>query len=223
VATGKVEDYDAEMKGKTILLDVVSPDARLEDLIRLAVKTDEPIMTGAARMKATISIPEGDSDLIDRLIIHGKFRIADGQFTTSEIQQKVDSLSRKGRGQPNAMEISRVASEMVGNFQLRRGVMNFSNLNFGVAGAAVDLAGTYGVDGGALDFHGQLVLQAKLSQTTTGAKSFFLKAVDPFFKGKNAGTVVPIKITGTKDQPAFGRDRGAPANKDHAAPLQARE
>jgi hypothetical protein len=41
-------------------------------------------------------------------------------------------------------------------------------------------------------------------------KSFFLKAIDPFFKGKDAGTVVAIKITGTKDNPSFGLDRGGP-------------
>jgi hypothetical protein len=50
-------------------------------------------------------------------------------------------------------------------------------------------------------------LDAKLSQTTTGVKSFLLKAVDPFFKGKNGGTDIPFKITGTKDHPVFGLDR----------------
>ena len=50
-------------------------------------------------------------------------------------------------------------------------------------------------------------MQAKLSQTVTGAKSFFLKAVDPFFKGKNGeGTSLPIKIAGTKDHPSFALD-----------------
>jgi hypothetical protein len=43
-----------------------------------------------------------------------------------------------------------------------------------------------------------------------------LKALDPFFKGKNAGTVLAIKITGTKDKPEFGLDHGAPSNKDEA-------
>jgi hypothetical protein len=57
-----------------------------------------------------------------------------------------------------------------------------------------------------MDFHGKLQMQAKLSQTMTGAKSFFMKAVDPFFKGKNGGSEVPIKITGPKDHPSFGLD-----------------
>jgi hypothetical protein len=220
VASGKIADTDPETRGKTILLDAVSQDARVEDLIRLAVKTDEPIMTGVARLKAKISIPKGGSDLIERLKIQGQFRIADGQFTAPHIQHKVDSLSRRGQGQPKTMEINNVASEMAGNFQVSGGIMNFSNLNFGVTGASVNLRGTYNLDSGALDFHGNLVMQAKLSQATTGAKSFFLKALDPFFKGRNAGTVLAIKIAGTKANPAFGRDRGRASHKDEPPPLK---
>jgi hypothetical protein len=216
VANGKIEDDDPKLKGKTIVLDAVSQDARVEDLIRLAVKTDEPIMTGIVKLKAKISIPEGESDLIERLKIQGQFGIAEGQFTNDGIQEKVDTLSRKGQGQPKATEINSVASEMAGNFQLRDGVVTFSNLNFGVIGATVNLRGTYNLDSSELDFHGNLVMQAKLSQTTTGAKSFFLKALDPFFKGKNAGTVLAIKITGTKDKPTFGLDHGGASNKDEA-------
>jgi hypothetical protein len=215
-SSGKVADANPEVKGKTILLDAFSQDARVEDLIRLAVKTDEPIMTGLARLKAKIDIPEGDSDLIERLRIQGRFRIADGQFTTQKIQEKVDTLSRKGQGQPKAMEINSVASGISGNFQVRDGLVTFSNLNFDVVGASVNLIGTYTLDGGALDFHGNLVMQAKLSHTTTGAKSFFIKALDPFFKGKNAGTVLAIKITGTKDNPAFGLDHGGDSKRGEA-------
>jgi hypothetical protein len=216
VASGKIEDDDPKVKGKTILLDAFSQDARVEDLIRLAVKTDEPIMTGIASLKAKISIPEGESDLIERLRIRGQFRITDGQFTTGRIQEKVDTLSRKGQGEPKAMEINSVASEMAGNFLVGNSSVAFSNLNFGVIGASVNLRGIYNLDSGGLDFHGNLVMQAKLSQTTTGAKSFFLKALDPFFKGKSAGTVLAIKITGTKDKPAFGLDRGGASHKDEA-------
>ena len=56
-----------------------------------------------------------------------------------------------------------------------------------------------------LDFHGKLRMQAKLSQTMTGAKSFILKAFDPFFR-KNGQTEMPIKITGPRDHPSFGLD-----------------
>jgi hypothetical protein len=42
-----------------------------------------------------------------------------------------------------------------------------------------------------------------LSQVTTGLKSFLLKPFDPFFR-KNGMTVLPIKVTGTREQPSFG-------------------
>jgi hypothetical protein len=35
-----------------------------------------------------------------------------------------------------------------------------------------------------------------------------LKIVDPLFKRKGGGSSVPIKITGTRDKPAFGLDMG---------------
>lgn len=70
----------------------------------------------------------------------------------------------------------------------------------------VQLAGTHGLRDETLDFHGTLWLQAKLSRVTTGVKSF-PKPFDPFFR-KNGVTVLPIKVTGTRDQPSFGLDFG---------------
>jgi hypothetical protein len=216
--TGKVVDINPEVKGRTILLDAISRDARVEDLVRLTVKTDEPVLTGSARLRTKIDIPEGDSDLIDRLKLKGQFGIEGVQFTNTEIQEKIDTLSRKGQGQPKDMDINSVVSEVKGNFQVSDGIVTLSNLNFGVVGALLNLSGIYNLDNGGLDFHGELILQAKLSQTTTGAKSFFLKALDPFFKGKNAGTVLQIKITGTKDNPAFGLDHGGDSKKNESPP-----
>jgi hypothetical protein len=216
--SGKVVDINPEVKGRTIVLDALSRDARVEDLVRLAVKTDEPVLTGSARLRARIDIPEGNSDLIDRLKLKGQFGIDEAQFANTEIQEKIDTLSRKGQGQPKDMDINSVVSEMRGSFQVSDGVVTFSNLNFGVVGALLNLSGTYNLDNGGLDFRGKLMLQAKLSQTTTGAKSFFLKALDPFFKGKKAGTVLQIKITGTKDNPAFGLDHGGDSKKNESPP-----
>jgi hypothetical protein len=35
-----------------------------------------------------------------------------------------------------------------------------------------------------------------------------LKAVDPVFRKKGAGALVPLKIGGTRDKPQFGLDVG---------------
>jgi hypothetical protein len=39
---------------------------------------------------------------------------------------------------------------------------------------------------------------------TTGWKATLLKFVDPLLKGKDAGTVLPIKISGPRQHPSFG-------------------
>ena len=218
--SGEIVDMDRDIKGRTIELDAASQDARAEDLIRLAVKGAEPIMTGSVKLHAHIDIPEGEADLIDRMKLKGQFGIGEGQFTSAQVQSKIDTLSRKGQGQPKDMDINSVTSEMKGSFQMSNAAMNFSNLAFDVPGASINLSGTYNLDSGALDFHGKLALQAKLSQTTTGVKSFFLKALDPFFKGKDAGTVLAIKITGTKDNPSFGLDHTGASDKDESQPTK---
>jgi len=73
-----------------------------------------------------------------------------------------------------------------------------------VPGAQLNLQGIYDIGESKLDFNGHLRLQAKLSQTVTGKKSFFLKAVDPFFSKEGAGTLLPITITGTRNEPTLG-------------------
>jgi hypothetical protein len=72
-----------------------------------------------------------------------------------------------------------------------------------VPGAEAKLHGSYNVNNETLDFTGTAMLQAKVSEMTTGFKSLLLKAVDPFFKSKSAGTVLPIAITGTRSDPKF--------------------
>ena len=163
-------------------------------------------MKGDAKVTAKLDIGEGQRDILQRMTVDGQFGVADAHFTSPSVQQKIDSFSRKGQGRPEDTDIEDVISGLTGKFRMAGGSIDFSNLSFKVTGADVELSGTYGLAQGQIDFHGKLFLDAKLSQTTTGAKSFLLKAVDPFFKGKNGGSEVPIKITGTKDHPTYGLD-----------------
>ncbi len=77
-----------------------------------------------------------------------------------------------------------------------------------VTGAGVQLDGFYNMKSGDMDFRGHLLLDDKLSQTTTGATSVFLRLVDPFFKRKGGGSSIPIKVTGNYAHPSFGIDLG---------------
>jgi hypothetical protein len=207
VTHGEVVDMNKQVKGRTVILDAVSTDARVEDLLLLAVKSDKPIMTGSARLTAKILIPEKENeDVIERMQLDGAFGLGDVHFTSSGVQGKVDSLSRRGQGKPKDLDITEEMSDLRGRFRLANAKVTFSDLTFAVEGASVALAGTYDIDSGQMDFKGKLELQAKLSQTTTGWKSAMLKPFDHFFKGRNGGTEIPIKITGTRDQPSFGPD-----------------
>ena len=67
----------------------------------------------------------------------------------------------------------------------------------------------------ALDSRRTATLGAKASEIKTGFKSFLLKALDPLFKkkGSQAGAVIPLKISGSTDKPAFGPDMLGGKNK----------
>ncbi len=213
VAHGEVVDVLPLVKGRTIALEAVSNDSRVEDLLALAVNTDKPVMTGSARLKTKILIPETDEDLLDRLQLDGQFGLGKVHFTSSTVQAKVDSLSRKGQGKPKDLDISDSMSDLNGTFEMANAGIYFSNLTFAVEGATVALGGTYDMDSGQLDFRGKLRLQAKLSQTMTGWKSVLLRPFNHFFEGKSGGTEIPIKITGTREYPSFGTDFHDTANE----------
>lgn len=192
-----------EGKGREIVLDVTTDHARLEDLMRLAVKSKGAMMTGAVRLTTKFDLPPGKDEIADRLKLDGQFGIGGAQFANATVREKIEGLSRRGQGKPEDDDAGSAVSELKGNFLLKNAQITFRKLSFGVTGAKVELAGTYGLRDEKLDFHGTLRLEAKLSQTVTGVKSFLLKPFDPFFR-KNGATVLPIKVTGTRDQPSFG-------------------
>lgn len=193
-----------DVKGKVISLDVVLDKGRMEDLLRLAVKSDPPPLTGAVAFHTKFLLPPGEQDVIERLQLDGRFVTHTAAFTSPKPTEKLKALSRRGQGKPDEPEAGSGIFDLSGKFRLHNATIQFSDLTFRVEGAAVSLHGTYGLRTEALDFRGTLTLDAKLSQTTTGVKSFFLKVVDPFFAKKGAGAVVPIKVTGTRDKPSFG-------------------
>jgi hypothetical protein len=86
---------------------------------------------------------------------------------------------------------------------VENGIATFTHLQFSVEGATILLDGSYDLNGGQLNFRGQLRLKAELSQAVGGAKWVFLKPFDPFFKKQGAGVAIPITITGTRENPVF--------------------
>jgi hypothetical protein len=128
----------------------------LEDLLRLAAEPDQPLMTGAVRLTTKFDLPPGDGEIVDRLRLDGKFGIGAAQFAIAEVRQKLEGLSRRGQGKPEDEDAGSEVSELKGSFLLRDGQITFRDLTFGVTGATVELAGTYGLRDEKLDFRGTL-------------------------------------------------------------------
>lgn len=95
---------------------------------------------------------------------------------------------------------------MRSHFTLANGKMTLPDLTYNVPGAEIRLHGTYTLDDGALDFIGVAHTQATLSQLVGGWKGLLLKPADRFFKHDGKGAVIPIHISGTRQNPDFGID-----------------
>jgi hypothetical protein len=163
-------------------------------------------MSGLVKTTATLVIPPGPGEVMERIDLAGQFDVDEARFTSNTIQDRIDELSRRGQGKPKDESIDDVASGLRGRFQLKDRRLSVRGMQFRVQGAQVHLDGSYNVESEALDFQGTLRLQARASQTQTGWKSIVLKVFDPFLDGDGAGTVIPISVTGSKDTPQFRAD-----------------
>ena len=204
LAHGAVERTQ-DVKGRKVTLDVAIENGRIEDVLKLAVNANKALMTGRMRLNAKFLLPAGDQDVIDKLELDGTFGLDEARFTNINVQQRIDMLSRRGRGEVHN-EGPSVISKLSGRFVLRKGVLSFADLTFAVPGAVVQLAGTFDLKADALDFAGNLLLDASLAETTTGVKSLVARLAQPLFRRPGGGSKLPIRISGPRAKPAFGLD-----------------
>lgn len=206
-ATGAVLDAPKGRHGRTVTLDVAMDKSRIEDIMTMVVGTATPPMVGGLTLTTKFVLPPGENDVVARLRLHGRFAIGRARFTNYDVQGTIEELSKRGRGKTKEPNKERVVSDFQGRFTLADGRLVLPDLTFAVPGAKVELAGTYALTAETLDFKGQLLLDASISQTTTGLKSLLLRAVNPIFRQKDGtGSALPIKISGTRNAPAFGLD-----------------
>ena len=187
-------------------LDIVMGQARVEDVLRMAIKTESP-MQGALQLTTKFLLPPGEADVADRLRLDGRFTMARVRFASYDVQGKINELSHRSRGLGPDQRSDRVVSNFQGRFRLADGRLTLPSLTFSVPGANVQLAGRYALKPETLDFTGALLMDAKVSETQTGIKSLLLKVVDPLFR-RNGRTTIPIHVRGTRNEPDFGLDVG---------------
>jgi hypothetical protein len=216
-ATGLIKNLPGPA-GHAIDLDVDVANGRIEDLLRLASDAKTPLVTGNVSMRSKLSLPPGKTPVRQRLKLSGSFAVAGATFSGTQIQDKLHELSRRSQGKSQDEPMSRVVTDVHGDFNFARSRLAIKGLAFHVPGAAVDLGGGYTVNDGALDFSGTLTMQATVSQAIGGMKAWLLKPFDPLFRKNGAGAVVPITVTGTKDAPKFGLDMGRVFSRGKQSP-----
>jgi hypothetical protein len=195
------------VKGRTIKLDVHMDNGKVDDVLRLAVHSPNPVMSGTLALDTALLIPPGPAKVPDRLQLTGRFAIQNARFTDPAVHTKLVTLSRRSQGKDADDPSDHVLSNMRGEFTLKDGVVRFKTLTFDVPGAVVNLAGAYGLRSQQLNFEGTLSMQATISEAAGGGVTgALLKAVDPIFKKSGHGAVVPFRIHGTREKPEFSLD-----------------
>jgi hypothetical protein len=210
VASGAVV-RDRDVKGRHVALDIQIREARIEDVLRLAVKAAKAPMTGRMDLTTTFLLPAGEQDVIDRLRLNGQFRLAQARFSSIDVQRRIEALSLRARGKEDAESTgdgSSVVSNLRGRFVMRGAKLDFKELTFQVPGAVVLLAGLYDMRGESLDFTGELLVEASLADMTSGFKALLARLAQPFFRRPGGGSRLPIRITGPRSKPEFGLDMG---------------
>jgi hypothetical protein len=191
--------------GKTVTLAGTQQKGTIQDWLWLLAKAEHPAMTGAMNFRAQAQVPPGEQDFIQRVVLQGDFVIGSADFTKPTTQQAVDNLSQVALGgKPTEAPPAEVAENMKGHVEMKNAIATFTDLYFGVPGALAHMHGTYGILTEKIDLHGDLRVDNKLSKGSTGIKAALLKVAEPFFKKKNQGEIVPIKMDGTFEHPSYG-------------------
>jgi hypothetical protein len=192
--------------GKTALIELSTTNGRIEDILGLFVKKTRAPMSGEVTLRSKVELPPGHDPFLKRVLLKGRFGIDKGEFSQPSTQEGVNKLSAGARGEKESSDPETALTDLTGQVTLNGGIAKFSDLSFGVPGASARLNGTYNVISHKIDLRGQMQVNTKISNTTTGAKAFLLKMMDPFFKKRKRGEILPVRISGSYESPSFGLD-----------------
>jgi hypothetical protein len=180
---------------------------RMEDFLFLAAKARPAPMSGTLALNSELDIPTGDQSVTKKMTLKGAFGLEQIHFTNPDIEDKVDILSLRAQGKTHNLKPGApdVRSRMMGDFVMRDGQIRFSRLEYALPGGDIQLTGTYRIDGRVVDLQGKVQTRAQLSEMLASRwKRWLLKPIDPFFKKKDWGAVIPVKVTGRNGKVHFG-------------------
>jgi hypothetical protein len=200
--------------GKTASFDMTANEGRIQDMLLLFTQAERAPMSGTTSFHAKVSIPPGSRPFLQKVELQGDFGISAGTFSNSNTQEGVNHMSEgalfraedRSKAEKKEEDSETVLSDLKGHVLLKDGIARFSDLSFSVPGASVRMQGTYDLINENINLYGTLKTESEPSNATSGVKSLMLKVLNPFFKKKRAGYVMPVKITGTYEHPLFGLD-----------------
>lgn len=190
--------------GKAADLYFTSHHGRIEDILGLFVSAPRSPMSGDVSLSGHALLASTGQSFLESVKLDGRFGIDEGKFKP-DTQKDVNELSAGARGK-NKEDPETVLTDLKGAVALGQGVADFSDLDFGVPGANARLHGTYNILNHRINLHGDMKVDKKISNTTEGMKALLLKIMDPFFRKKTKGEIVPVHILGTYEKPQFGLD-----------------
>jgi len=130
-------------KGHDIAMSVNVDSTRIEDFLRLASRSTDPLLTGALKLKAKLHIPPGAELVHKRMELKGTFNLDGVRFGSDKIQGRITELSLRGQGKPKelkAADSSLTRSTMTGDFKMANGEIDLPALTYTVPGATIDLS-----------------------------------------------------------------------------------
>ena len=196
-----------QQPGKTAAVEFFARQGRIQDLLWLFTRAPRPPLAGVASFRGNVTIPPGREKFLRKVVCVADFGIDDARFTTPETEQKVSQMSERARGDRTPPpDPPTVLSDLKGHVELRGGVAHFSSLSFAMPGAVAHLQGTYDVIADKLNLQGTVQTQVKISDTTTGVKSLFVKALTGLMKKDRPEAPIPVTITGTYSDPHYRID-----------------
>ena len=196
--TSLIADAKIAGKPKTVELNVSEGRGRLQDLVLLFSDAPRSPMTGPILFHTKVLLPPEHRPFKERVRLSGAFDVDPARFTSYDTRSHVDQLSQRARGEKDKDpdDAEDVPSTLKGNVILKNGIATFRQISLSVPGAVANMHGKYSLLSKRVDLHGKMRMEATVSQATKGAKSFFLKILDPFFKRKDAGADIPVALTG---------------------------
>ena len=210
-ATGSVA-HKQGWDRKFTSLDFAVSGGHIQDILRIFVSEKRPPLDGITSFQAHVTVPPDGKPFLKEVTLQGDFDIGAGRFENPPRQQSVDELSQTARGIKKGKDIDtnenaaeHVTSQVHGHVDVKNGIANFTALAFSVPGADALMNGTFNMLNEKVNLHGNLRMDSKFSQSTSGIKALFAKVLDPFLN-KKQGSVVPVLVDGTYNNPHFGLD-----------------